>query len=329
MSGMKETVRILKEKAGSIVTFFGEDILFIDPEELSRTKRALVKCYKIVFSSIGKFGRNKIGIMSVSLSYFTMLAVVPFIAVCFALTGGLGISGLIEDILVTNIPDTKILSLLLDASDNIIRSAQKGGFGLVSALAFVWLVIWMMNRVEKVFNDVWASKAVRIKENGEKKTVGRSFFASLGVDLTILLFAPFVVIALFTGSVVYSRVLDIVIPNNLGFSGELRSFAGWFVFALMSVLLFSAMYKFIPSPKVRYRNALYAALISGIAFTILQYLYLETQVMVSSISMVYGTVAALPLFMLWLRYGWLIIMLGAQFSYTFQYPDEPINNQES
>ena len=327
MSIMKAFFSAIGTHVNRIVEFFSRDILDLDPEELSRTKAALVKCYRIMHSSIGQFGKNKIGIMSVALSYFTMMAVVPFIAVCFALTGGLGLSGLLEDVLYANISDTKIIELLLNAAENIIHVAQGGGFGIINALTFVWLVIWMMMRVEKVFNDIWASKSVKIKDNGEKKQKRRNFFASFGVDIAILFLAPFVIIILFTGSIVYSRVLDIVIPNNLGFSEELRSFVGWVVFAIVAILVFSAMYKFIPAAKVRYRDALYGAVLSGIAYTILQYLYLETQLLVSGFNTVFGTVAALPLFMIWLRYGWLIIMLGAQFSYTFQYPDEPINNE--
>ncbi len=83
----------------------------------------------------------------------------------------------------------------------------------------------------------------------------------------------------------------------------------------------SAMYKFIPATFVEYRYALKAALYAGIAFTLLQYLYLETQVLVTNINAVYGAVAALPLFMMWLRFGWLIILYGAQFSYSFQTVD--------
>lgn len=320
-------MKAIGEKIRRIFHFFSHEILDIDPEELSRTRAALVKCYKIVHYSIGNFGKNKIGIMSVALSYFCIMAAVPFIAVCFALTGGLGLSDLLKEVLYDNISDPRIINMLLNAADNIIFSAQKGGFGLISALMFVWVVIWMMMRVEKVFNDIWVTKAFKFQDNGEKKSKRRNFFASFGIDLSIMVLAPFVIIMFFTGSIVYSRVLDIVIPNNLGFSDDIKTFMSWIIFAAVVIVIFSAMYKFIPSAKVKYRYALYAAIISGIAFTILQYLYLETQVMVTRLNTVYGTMAAIPLFMLWLRYGWLFIMLGAQFSYTFQYPDEPINNE--
>ena len=324
--GIRETFAKIKDKINRVINFFVNDIWEINLDELSKKKARLVRDYQLVHKSIKAFGVNKVGIMSVALSYFCTMAVVPFVAVCFALTDGFGLSDMLRDVLYANVADSHISNLLVNAADNIIASAQSGGFGLISALMFVWLVIWMMMRVEKVFNDIWRSKSVKIKDNGKKKT-GRNFFKSFGADVTILFFAPFVILFFFTGSIIYSKVLDIVIPNNIGFSNDIKSFVGWLVFAAIAVLIFSAMYKFIPAAKVQYRNALKAAVLSGIAFTILQYMYLETQVMVTRINAVYGTVAAIPLFMLWLRYGWLIIMLGAQFSYTFQYPDEPVKNE--
>ena len=91
----------------------------------------------------------------------------------------------------------------------------------------------------------------------------------------------------------------------------------------------SAMYKFIPATNVEYRFAFKGALWAGIAFTIFQYLVLETQVLVTNINAVYGAVAALPLFMMWLRFGWLIILYGAQFSYSFQSLAEQENNRRN
>ncbi|MBO6081857.1 MAG: YihY/virulence factor BrkB family protein, partial [Bacteroidales bacterium] len=96
------------------------------------------------------------------------------------------------------------------------------------------------------------------------------------------------------------------------------SLLGWAIFGATIVMVFSAMFKFIPSVHVKYKYALRAAILSGIAFTVLQYLYLETQLLVTRINAVYGTVAAIPLFRLWLRFGWLISVFGAQFSYSFQ-----------
>ncbi len=78
------------------------------------------------------------------------------------------------------------------------------------------------------------------------------------------------------------------------------------------------MYKFIPNHIVLYRHAIKAALLSGPVFTIMQYLFLETQIFVTRLNTIYGAVAAIPLFMFWLNFGWFIILIGAELSYAFQ-----------
>ena len=119
----------------------------------------------------------------------------------------------------------------------------------------------------------------------------------------------------------YSHVLDLI-PNWIGVTASIKSFLGWVITGVVATLIFSAMYKYIPAVDVKYSNAFKAAVIAGVAFTALQYLYLETQVFVMRLNAVYGTIAAIPLFMVWMRFGWLIIMYGAQFSYTFQILEE-------
>ncbi len=310
-----------------VYRFFTRDIWIFDISELSHPKAFMHKAYTFISASIRDYGVKKIGTMSASLSYFCTMAFVPFIAVCLALAGDFGLENYFYDILYNNIEDPQLGQLIAEAADNIVQLAQKGGFGLISALAFVWMVIWMMNRVEKVFNDVWRinDKTVEREKRNKKN---RNFFASFGIDLTILLIAPFLLVLFFAGTIVYSKVLDVVIPNNIGFSSEIKSFIGWLFFALISILILSVMYKYIPSTKVKYRHAFRAAIVAGIAFTVLQYLYLGTQVLVTRINTVYGTMAAIPLFLVWMRFGWLIAMLGAQLSYSMQNYDKIIEEAQ-
>ena len=78
----------------------------------------------------------------------------------------------------------------------------------------------------------------------------------------------------------------------------------------------------LPIYPVKYKFALKAAILSGVAFTILQYLYLETQVFVTRLNAIYGAVAAIPLFMFWLNFGWFIILFGSELSYAFEHIDD-------
>ena len=275
-------------------------------EELSRAKAKTIKYIKVLIITIKTFSAEKIGFQAVALSFFGTMAVVPFVAVAFAVTDGFGLSGKLTELLYANFSGhQEIIDSLLVFANNIIETSQSSAMGLISALFFVWLVIWMMMCVERVFNNVW-----RVRKS-------RNFFKRFGFYLIILFIAPFVVMLFFSGSIVYTNAF-----NSIGLGVEyfdtISSLVAWFIFYAIAALTFSAMYKFIPNYKVRYSNALRAALISAAVFTLLQYLYLETQVFVTRLNMVYGAVAAIPLFMFWMNFGWFIILFGAELSYAFQ-----------
>ena len=141
----------------------------------------------------------------------------------------------------------------------------------------------------------------------------------LGVGIGVLILSPFVIALFFSGSVIYSTVLDYIVPSGLFFSEHLKSFLSWVLFAGASILILAVMYKYIPAAKVHIHCAFKAAVIAGIGFTAVQYLYLETQVMVAKQNAIYGVLAAIPLFMIWLNLGWTIILYGAELSYSFQH----------
>ena len=300
--GIKRKTRRLKE-------FFRNDIWTLDLEELSKARARFVKYMKVMMITIKTFSSEKIGFQAVALSFFSTMSVVPFVAVVFAVTGGLGLADKLTQLLYEYFNNSQqIIDTILGFAQNIINTAQSSAMGLVSALLFVWIVIWMMMSVEKVFNNVW------------KVQKSRKLFKRLPVTLAMLLVSPFIVLVFFGGSVVYSHAL-----NYLGLDVEsfsvFKTILGWVLFGTVATLTFSAMYKFIPNASVDYPNALRAAFFSGIAFTIMQYVYLETQVMVTRLNGIYGAFAAVPLFMIWINVGWFIILIGAELSYAFQHVD--------
>ena len=296
----------VRKYSDTVKRFFAEGIWKLNMEELSKAKAKTIKYIKVLIITIKTFSAEKIGFQAVALSFFGTMAVVPFVAVAFAVTDGFGLSGKLTELLYANFSGhQEIIDSLLVFANNIIETSQSSAMGLISALFFVWLVIWMMMCVERVFNNVW-----RVRKS-------RNFFKRFGFYLIILFIAPFVVMLFFSGSIVYTNAF-----NSIGLGVEyfdtISSLVAWFIFYAIAALTFSAMYKFIPNYKVRYSNALRAALISAAVFTLLQYLYLETQVFVTRLNMVYGAVAAIPLFMFWMNFGWFIILFGAELSYAFQ-----------
>lgn len=299
----------LRHKTHRLKRFIKDDIWTLELEELSKARARFVKYLKVMMITIKTFSSEKIGFQAVALSFFSTMSVVPFVAIVFAITGGFGLADKLKEFLYGYFNNSQqIIDTVLGFAQNIIDTAQSSAVGLVSALLFFWIVIWMMMNVEKVFNNVW------------KVQKSRNLFRRLSVIIAMLFVSPFVVMVFFGGSFVYSHALS-YIGLDLETFNTFKTMLSWSLFGVLATFTFSAMYKFIPNAPVDYPNALRAAIYSGIAFTVMQYLYLETQVFVTRLNGIYGAFAAVPLFMVWINIGWFIILIGAELSYAFQHVD--------
>lgn len=299
----------IRHKTYRLKRFFIDDIWTLEMENLSKAKARFIKYMKVMMITIKTFSSEKIGFQAVALSFFSTMSVVPFVAIVFAITGGFGLADKLKEFLYGYFNNSQqTIDMVLGFAQNIIDTAQSGAVGLVSALLFLWIVVWMMMSVEKVFNNVW-----RVQKS-------RNLFKRLSVILAMLFVSPFIVLVFFGGSFVYSHALS-YIGLDLEELTAFKTILTWALFGVIATMTFSAMYKFIPNAHADYANALRAAAFSGTAFTVMQYLYLETQVFVTRMNGIYGAFAAVPLFMIWINIGWFIILIGAELSYAFQHVD--------
>ena len=299
----------LTHKTYRLKRFFRDDIWTLEMENLSKARARFIKYMKVMMITIKTFSSEKIGFQAVALSFFSTMSVIPFVAIVFAITGGFGLADKLKEFLYDYFNNSQqTIDMVLGFAQNIIDTAQSGAVGLVSALLFFWIVIWMMMNVEKVFNNVW-----RVHRS-------RNLFRRLSVIIAMLFVSPFIVLVFFGGSFVYSHALS-YLGLDLEELSAFKTILTWALFGVIATMTFSAMYKFIPNAPVDYPNALRAAAFSGTAFTVMQYLYLETQVFVSRMNGIYGAFAAVPLFMIWINIGWFIILIGAELSYAFQHVD--------
>lgn len=300
--------RIVK-KTYKLKNFFNEDIWQMELEELSKAKARFIKYMKVLLITIKTFSGEKIGFQAVALSFFSTMSVVPFIAIVFAVTGGLGLADKLTDFLYSYFNNSQqVIDTILGFAQNIINTAQSSTMGLFSSLTFVFIVIWMMLNVEKVFNNVW------------KVQMPRKLIKRLSVIIAMLIVAPFIVMVFFSGSILYSHALGYIGLDVEEF-GLFKNILTWVLVGAIAMLTFSVMYKFIPNAQVNYKDALRAAMIVAIPFAAVQYTYLETQVFVTRLNSIFGAFAAVPLFMVWINIGWFIILFGAELSYAFQHVD--------
>ncbi len=295
----------LRAASGVLLT---DRIWTFDFAGLSKARRRMFKLFKLIRIVFEDFGKKRMGFQCVALSYFCALAFIPLLAVIFAITNGLGLADKVLIFLQNALAgNAELIATLGEKATNIINVAQSGPVGWISAAMFLWTILWMMFQVERVFNNVW----------GVEK-VPRKLYKRFSFYLLTMILLPFVLVIFGAGIVFYSDAFTLLGLDRISEISFLPKLLGWLGFFIVTVLTLSAMYKFIPAVPVRYRNAFIAALIAGLFFVAFQFLYLQTQMFVTRINGVYGTIAAVPLFLIWLNYSWQIVIYGSQLSFALQ-----------
>ena len=292
----------IKDFIAAIVKFLTKDIWSLDFSQLSEARQRLFKNIQALIITFKGFATERIGREAIALSRFTTLAFIPMIAVILFISHGFGLDKVLSDTLQESFPtSTPMIKAVTDYAMNIVKSTENGIFGWISFLSFIWTILWLMFNVGIAFNRIWQVKQPR-------KTWQR-----LLIYFVVLLVTPFVLVLFFSGWTYYARFIGLL-DGRLGVFNFITTNLFWLAFYGVVVFALSMMYKFIPLAKVRYGSALKAALIVGVVFVIIQYLYMGTQIMVTRLGAVYGALAFIPLFMIWLNLCWQVILFGAELS---------------
>ena len=283
-----------------LVKFLTKDIWALDFSELSAVRKRMIKNLQALILTAVGFGRERVGREAIALSWFTTLAFVPMIAVILFISNGFGFDQMLYDFLTSSFPtSSQLVEVIIEYAQNIIKATESGAFGWISFLSFVWTIVWLMINIEIAFNRIW------------EVTTPRKPWKRALLYVIIMFVSPFVILLFLSGWVYYARFIGLL-AGRLGHFYFISTNLFWIAFYGIVVLALSVMYRFIPYAKVRYGAALKAALIVGVAFVGIQYLYMGTQVMVTRLNAVYGALAFIPLFMIWLNLCWQVILFGAE-----------------
>ena len=240
-----------------------------------------------------------------ALTYSTLLAIVPMLAVVFAIARGFGYNKYIEmwfrEVLASQ---PQVADAIVSFVNSYLIHTKSGIFLGVGLIFMLYTVLMLVNNVEETFNQIW--------QVNNSRPILRSFANYLAM---FFLFPIIIVIS--TGLSIFmetvaDRMDDIVILEPI-----VHKLFSFFPFMLMS-LLFIFLYVYMPNTKVRFSCAIIPGILAGIAMHLLQIAYIHSQIWVTGYNAIYGSFAALPLFMLWVQISWAICLFGAQLTYTNQ-----------
>ena len=243
------------------------------------------------------------------LTYSTLLALVPILAVVFAIARGFGYSIYIEEWfrdLFKAQPDAT--EIIIGFVNSYLINTKKGVFLGIGLLFMLGTVLMLISTIEETFNDIWLVRKPR--------SMFRTF-----TDYMALLFALPIGIVAISGLSIWMQafnrhLIDITII------GPLMKFAIELIPYVVLSAVFVGLYVFMPNTKVRVRSALLPGIAAGVSMQLFQLIYVNSQIWVSNYNAIYGSFAVIPLFMLWMQISWTIILVGAELSYTIQNHDE-------
>ena len=267
--------------------------------------RFLKNIYHKLSLTIRFFTAKRVMAQASALTYSTLLAFVPVVAVIFAIARGFGYNKYIE------IWFRDALSSQPQAAEAIIGFVNsylihtKSGIFLGIGLIFMfYTVLMLMNNVEETFNHVW--------QVSNSRPIIRSFTNYLAV---FLLFPIILIIAI--GLSFYLTAFAAEMSHFEYLGHVVRYLLDLIPYILMS-LLFIGLYIYMPNTRVKPSCAIIPGILAGVGMQILQIVYIHSQIWVTGYNAIYGSFAALPLFMLWIQMSWTICLFGAQLTYTNQ-----------
>ncbi len=264
-----------------------------------------VRTVKIINLSIRSYLDRDLQMRSCALTYNTVLAVVPALAMLFAIARGFGFQNLLQSELFRYFPaQRQALETALTYVDNYLAQASQGIFIGIGLIFLLWTLISLMSNVEDTFNHVWGVNT--------KRSLQRKF-----TDYTALfLLLPLLMICSAGITIFMSDAVQRVFADNALSPLVHRLLA--FTPTVISWIIFTAAYFMVPNTKVRFKGALFAGMLCGTLFQVVQWLFVSGQLYVSKYNAIYGSFAFLPLLLVWLQLSWLITLSGVVLTYAWQ-----------
>ena len=262
-----------------------------------------IRLIKTINLTVRSFLDKNLQSSSMSLTYVTVLAIVPALALMFAIGRGFGLQDFIQKEIYGLLPSqSQAMSAAFQFVDSYLKEASSGVFVGIGIIFLLWTVTSLMGRIEDSFNSIWD-----VREQ-------RTFMRKITDYTAICLFIPILLIASSGMSIVVSTALD----KYLSFLSPVTNILLDLSPFLLVWMAFTLCFTLIPNTHVSFKYGAISAFVCGVAFQILQMLFVNGQIYVSKYNAIYGSFAFLPLFMIWMQLSWLILLIGCMLTYSAQ-----------
>ncbi|WAC06481.1 MAG: YihY/virulence factor BrkB family protein [Thermodesulfobacteriota bacterium] len=290
-----------------IFNYLRNEIWRVRIKEVPRGKLFLLRPLRILLLSLRGFDEDKCQLRASALTFYSLLSVIPVIALAFAISKGFGLEKNLQLFLIHELESQQeVLQWAITFANALLANTKGGVVAGVGVLVLFWAIISLFNNIENAFNDIWYVQK------------GRGFGRRLSNYLSLMLICPVLMIT--------SSSLTVFITSQMTLITEKISLLGKIsplIFFLLKLspfvflwVLFTLLYIVVPNTSVSFKGGIFAGIITGTIFQLVQKAYILFQIGVAKYNAIYGGFAALPLFLAWLQLSWLIVLLGAEISFA-------------
>ncbi len=312
MTEKRSPIKDLRQQTARSIEFFTTDIWRIRRKDLPRFKAFFLRLARITLLTFRGLAEDRCQLRASSLTFYSLLSVVPVLAMIFGIAKGFGFEQHLRDILLERLAGQEEVALrIIDFSHALLDNVKGGLVAGIGVVVLFYTIIKILSHIENAFNDIWGIKKPR--------SLGRK----ITDYLSMILICPVLFLLSSAATVVVASGVRLVMEkiSLLGAIGPLISLLLNFLPYCVMWILFTFIYMFMPNNRVRLTSAILAAIIAGTAYHLFQWVYILFQVNVSRYNAIYGSFAALPLFFIWLQVSWLIVLFGAEISFAHQNVD--------
>jgi membrane protein len=302
----------IRDLISKFFNFIKVDIWRIRLADLPFGKSFLIKQLRIIILAFRGYDEDRCFLRASSLTFYTLLSIVPVVAMFFGVAKGFGFEKRLQEELFNRFPgQEEVLNQVISFSNSLLEQTQGGIIAGIGLLVLFWSVLKVLGHIEMALNDIWGIK--------ESRSWGRKF----SDYLSIMLISPILVLMSGSATVfIKTQVTQITQKVELlGVISPLIFFLLKFTPYVLIWVLFTILYIIMPNTKVNFKAGLLGGVVAGTLYQIAQWAYISFQIGAAKYNAIYGSFAALPLFLMWLQISWWIVLFGAELSFANQNVD--------
>jgi membrane protein len=295
-----------------ITNFLKKDIWRIRRKQHSKLKSLLIHELRVILIAFRRFSEDKCQLQASALTFFSLLSIVPVVAMAFGVAKGFGFEKMLETQIRDNFQQQQeIVDRVIEFAQQFLENTRGGVIAGIGVALLFWTVIKVLGNIERSFNDIWGIK--------KDRTMVRKF----SDYMAIMMVCPILLIL--------ASSMTVFITSQIAMITEKIQVLGFFsplIFMALKLLpycvlwaLFSFIYIIMPNTRVQFSAGFVGGVLAGTMYQLLQFIYIKFQIGASNFGAIYGSFAALPLFLVWLQMSWLVVLFGAEISFAHQNAD--------